>query len=610
MKTSKLQRFQYNEDLNKWLWFVAETLVSAFVGALIAFVFGSHYWAALSAFGILMLFLLLLAAVLIVFENRVSILSIMNQGLKDGKYEDVIKFGSAMRGTLFTSNKNEEIVVLGGKIDAAASNIESAHYNNSKGDYLVTVDGTPKSITQIRIGLKIDDLGWSMHLCKRTDEAVTNIIDGMKAARHKALTLAHSNESNHVDRIIPLVQLILRGYRHLSGIYYEDVNQHWQATFYESVTKLIMSNYRSISHQGACESHSGEPVGTTCGLFCGSMYESKVACSRKNILALYFKEDSDGNHSPNILPVGLFDRLNGTQGGLMSIAEIEDDTFLYSLLPKKTRNQIAKEQCYAWGRNIVKKVQNGMHRQGENDFLSDAEFSSLVAEARAFSQIYYYGTDTVPTHDDFHSVINKPVLGKSEVRYASLMNEIELVKLLLPSSERQESDTNSERNVRIEQLINNLRSTREICRDKRADLYVRASAHLITAYHLEYNLKYRYLTNDIVHKSAEARTKLLTHYQRTIRELYKEIIRYEHKTDDDLQKKYSAIMEDLSNARKALKKKYFVTLRENDDAFASKFSKIDPAQFQKHINVSRLSSAAHDFSPDEIQKVKAKWGLE
>src|SRR6266404_8184898 len=146
-----------------------------------------------------------------------------------------------MRGTLFTSNKNEEIVVLGGKIDAAASNIESAHYNNSKGDYLVTVDGTPKSITQIRIGLKIDDLGWSMHLCKRTDEEFTNIIDGMKAARHKALTLAHSNGSDQVDRIIPLVQLILRGYRHLSGIYYEDVNQHWRATFYENVTKLIPS---------------------------------------------------------------------------------------------------------------------------------------------------------------------------------------------------------------------------------------------------------------------------------------------------------------------------------------------------------------------------------
>jgi len=82
MKTSKLQCFQYNEDLNRWLWFVAETLVAAFVGALIAFVFGSHYWAALSAFAILMLFLLLLAAVLIFFENRVSILSIMNQGLQ------------------------------------------------------------------------------------------------------------------------------------------------------------------------------------------------------------------------------------------------------------------------------------------------------------------------------------------------------------------------------------------------------------------------------------------------------------------------------------------------------------------------------------------------
>ncbi len=69
-------------------------------------------------------------------------------------------------------------------------------------------------------------------------------------------------------------------------------------------------------------------------------------------------------------------------------------------------------------------------------------------------------------------------------------------------------------------------------------------------------------------------------------------------------------MADLDNARKALKKKYFVTPRVNDDAFASKLSKMDPAQYQKHINESRLNSAVHDFSPDEIQRVKIKWGLE
>jgi hypothetical protein len=294
----------------------------------------------------------------------------------------------------------------------------------------------------------------------------------------------------------------------------------------------------------------------------------------------------------------------------MSLAEIEDDVTLYNLLPKKTRNQIAKEQCYAWGRNIVKKLQNGMHKQGENDFLADVEFVSLVAEARAFSQIYYYGTDPVPTNDDFDTVINQPVLGKSELRYASLITEIELVKLLLPSSEGREWNISSGRNIKIERLINNLRSTREICRDKRADLYVRTSVHLITAYQLEYNLNYRYLTNDIVSTSLESRKTILTHYRRLIRDLYKEIISYEHKADADLQSTYASVMEDLDNAQKALKRKHLANLRSEDDAFVGRFSKIDPVQYHEHINMRRVSSAVHSFHPTEIQRVKMKWGLE
>lgn len=279
MKKNKFfQSFQYNDNFKKWFWFVNETLVGAFVGALIAFIFGSHYWAALAAFGILIAFLIVLSAFFIFLENRISVLSIMNQGLKDGKFEDAIKFGSALKSTLFTSNKNEDIVVLGHKIEEAATKIENAHYNKSKGDYLVTVDGAAKSIDQIRIGLKIDDLGWSMHLCKRTDEAVINIIDGIKEARKEALRLSRLNGNHQI--ITPFVQLILRGYRHLCGIYYEDVNQHWRAVFYENVSKLITSNCKIINSGGVCEGRESEIRGTTCGLLCNFKPKKDRVCEK------------------------------------------------------------------------------------------------------------------------------------------------------------------------------------------------------------------------------------------------------------------------------------------------------------------------------------------
>jgi hypothetical protein len=599
------QRFRYNEDLNKWFWFAVETLASAVVGALIAFVFGGNYWAAIYTFAILMLFLILLIAVMALLENRVSILSIMNQGLKDGRYEDVIKFGSSMRGTLFTSNKNDDIVVLGARIDEAASKIESAHYNAQKGDYLVTVDGAPKTITQIRVGLKIDDLGWSMHLCKRTEEAVANITDGMRTARYHATRLSDNSPSHSRTAITPLVQLILRGYRHLSGIYYENVDEHWRAMFYEDVTKSIISNHIDISAHGHCETKTGNPKGTTCGLFCSSSYNAKIACARKNILAIYFRNDDQVRNDNSAIGVR---SLGVAQGGLMSPAEIEDDIRLYRLLPQATRYAIAKEQCYAWGRNIVKKLQNGMHRRGELEFLADVELSSLVAEARAFSQIYYYGTAPVPPNDDFDSVIKQPVVGKEELRYASLVAEIELVNLLIPASS--DGDIDLGRSTKIERLIDNLRSTREMCRDKRADLYVRASAHLITAYHLEYNLNYRYLTNETAGTSLESRKHKLRHCLDSIEKISKEIISYEHKADDDLQKKYALVVADLREAEKALKRKYSLIPTPEVDPILTRFSGLDAAGYLTHLNSSRLRAAMHDFNTDEIQRLKTKWEYE
>ncbi len=605
MKLPKVaQRFRYSEDLNKWFWFAVETMVAAVVGTLIAFVFGGNYWAAIYTFAVLMLFLLLLVVAIALLENRVSILSIMKQGLKDGRYEDVIKFGSALRGTLFTSNKNEDIVMLGAKIDEAASRIESAHYNAQKGDYSVTVDGRPKTIIQIRAGLKIDDLGWSMHLCKRTEEAVANIGEGMRIARYHATRLSAEDSEHSRAVVTSLVQLILRGYRHLSGIYYENVDEHWRAMFYEDVTKSILSNSVDVGAYATCAIGSGKPKGTTCGATCDADYKAKVACARKNIVAIYFGSDDQ-------IPCGDDVKLRGSSvpvGGLLSQAEVEDDIALFRLLPQDVRHQVAREQCYAWSRNIVKRLQNGMYSRGGLGFIADGEFTSLVAEARAFSQIYYYGVAAVPDNDDFDSVIKQPVVGKSELRYASLMSEIELAKLLNPGTCDGGMDLG--RNTRIEKLIDNLRATREISRDRRADLYVRASAHLITAYHLEYNLNHRYLTNEAAGRSLESRKQVLQNCRSAIERIYKEIVSYERRPNRDLRDQYALIVQDLREAEEDLKRKYRLIEQPEPDPVVARFASIDSASYAMHMAGERLTAAAHDFGDDEVARVKSKWEYE
>jgi hypothetical protein len=187
------------------------------------------------------------------------------------------------------------------------------------------------------------------------------------------------------------------------------------------------------------------------------------------------------------------------------------------------------------------------------------------------------------------------------------VNEIELVNLFLPASQKQAWGLNSGRNTKIEKLINNLKATRELCRDKRADLYVRASIHLISAYYFEYNLNYRYLTNDIIDKSLDSRRKKLRYYKKTIQEIYKETLAYEHRTDDDLEKRYHSVMEDLKIAERKLKRKIKLTTKNVNDVFLRKFSHVDVADYEQHTKLNKISSAIHNFSSDEIKRIAAKW---
>ncbi|MCT4586807.1 MAG: hypothetical protein N4A71_03235 [Carboxylicivirga sp.] len=607
-RKATLKSFQYNENFKKWFWFVNETLVGAFVGALIAFIFGSHYWAALTAFGILILFLIILSIFFIFLENKVSVLSIMNQGLKDGKYEDVIKFGSAMRTTLFTSNKNEDIVTLGYKIRDAAIKIESAHYNKSKGNYLVTIDGNRKSITQIKIGLQIDDLGWSMHLCNKNDIAVSNIIDGIKKARNEALRLSNINEDPKV--ITPYIKLILRGYRHLSGIYYEDVKQHWRAEFYENVTRLIMSNYKILSVGGICEGRISTNPEITCGLFCKMPYNEKVSCTIQSIKHVYYDNNNVFSDKDSIEVSEKINMVILSDVSLLSESEIRDDIKLFNELPEEIRNSMIKEQCYAWSRNMVKKIQNGLYKQGEYAFISDSELSCKIAEARAFSQIYYNGSNSISTINDFDMIINKDNLGKSELRYLSLMNEIELVNLYQPNSnsiQNSNSHSSSGRNIKIEKLIDRLESTREILRDKRADLYVRTSIHLLTALHLEYNLNHRYLNNELLDVTISSRKNKLKDHKRKIIKLYKDTKNYEHKINDDLDSKYRVIIKDLKIAKKQLRNKRKININDVNDPIIEHFNKHEFNNYSNNKTFENLSQRLYKFSDNEISGLKTKW---
>lgn len=597
MKKESFLNFQYNRHYLRWFWFVIETVVSAFVGALIAFVFGGNLWAALVAFGILMAFLVILCFILILFENKVSVLSIMNQGLSDGKYEDVIKFGSAMSPTLFTSNKNEDRVILGRKIDEAATKIQNDHYNKSKGDYLVTIDGHDKTINLIRTGLKIDDLGWSLHLCENDDEAVINILLGIRDARNEAVRLKRKYVDNSNDgkcAILPYVKLIMRGYRHLSGIYYEDITKYQHAIFYENVTRIIMSNYSIITFGGVCENKKEN----ACGLYCSKPNEDKAECIRRNIKTIYFDNTNSSISNDNLQSM-IADFLDLDNNNQMSLLHIQQDVELFNYLRPDLKEGIIKEQCYAWGRNMVKRLQRRLQQSNDYAFISDAELACKIYEAKSFAQLYYYGTNDIPKNDGADLIIDKNLIGKSELRYLSLLNEISMIEIFISTKESE---------LNIDRIINNLRRTADLCRDKRADLYVRNLLYLMRAHYLDYNWCNRYVF-DNPHILPQKKKEILQNKIKEIRHIYKSIIKYEHRRDEEVYSVYQEAQNNLICCGKEIKIKYEKVNCDEDDFIFKAFHNISSGVFNEHTNLQLLKNRTHLFDSVEIQRIKDKWAI-
>lgn len=594
----KTLSFQYNSHYQKWFWSIVTSLVSAFLGAVLTFAFGDHIKAALIAFSILIFFLILVCFIMMFFENRVSVLSIMNQGLVDGKYEDVIKFGNAMSQTLFTSNKNEDRVNLGKIIDEAANKIQTAHYNKSQGDYRVTFDGYDKTINLIRTSLKIDDLGWSYHLCNQDDEAIKNITLGIKAARSEAIRLRNKYSRNRDEgkkAILPYVKLIMRGYRHLCGIYYEDVTKYDDAFFYEQVTRIIMSNYSVISLGGVCEHKNPTP----CGLFCDKDKHGINGCIRQSIKELYF--NNINNRSATVDDTKIIDFIDFFKDQ-MELNDIRTDVELFNYLDAQDKEKMIKEQCYAWGRNMVKRLQRQM-LQSNNTFISDEELVRKIYEAKSFAQLYYYGIKNVPDNDSAEGIFEKSLIGKSELRYLSLLNEISLIELAT-------NETRSD----IEKIIVNLGRTIELCRDKRADLYVRNSLLLMKAYFIEYDTKNRYSdkknSNDAQKNTVQDNKAIIQTKIKQVKHIYKDIIKYEHRKDVEVSFVYKDTLDKLRMCKNELKLHFKEVSVDNDDFIVKGFNVLTIQTYETHKELQKLNDKIFIPLSSEIEKIKNKWSIE
>ncbi len=552
-----ISNIKYNEEFKTKSKFVFETSLSVPIGAIAAFLFDNKWTL---AFASLIVFLSLYAGYCIYLvsqDSKVSILSIMQKGLKDGRYEDVIKFGSAMSPTLFTSNKNFDRVTLGRLLLDACKKLSQTEYS-ARDDIMISTGGTTKPVKQIKIELLLDDLGWSLYLVDPdNNDATSNIQEGIKNARLEIQRIVNGQPGTPEEvakKIEVYMKLILRGYRHLTGIYYTKAQTLELAKNYERITQYILSGGKVLTYGGACSARLSE----YCGVNLGGMICKKsnmYTCIRDNIKELFFIENTQLEEKISLNKYIEIGKLKISERDLIQ----DKNNFL--LLSKEVRLNMLREQSYAWSRNSVKLLQKSIlygwgikakrnkREVNEIPFVSDEERNSKLTEARAFARLYFYGEEFFNIEydeSDFDKIIASGVSTKKQQRYLSLLNEITMLDVASSQGSIGGYDD------RIEALIRHIIDTRDSCRGLRADLFARNTGFLIRAYLLNYNLNYRYNVGDeSTHSERGKRIRQISH---DIKQLRVEVNSYEHADNDEVKKVYRDALLELRACKKELKK--------------------------------------------------------
>lgn len=552
-----ISNIKYNEEFKTRSKFIFETALSLPIGAIAAFLFDNKWTLAFAA---LIIFLILYAGYCIYIvsqDSKVSVLSIMLKGLKDGRYEDVIKFGSAMSPTLFTSNKNFDRVTLGRLLLDACKKLSQTEHS-ARDDIMISTGGTTKPVKQIKIELLLDDLGWSLYLADpNNNDATSNIQEGIKNARLEIQRIVNGQSGmtkGVAKKIEVYMRLILRGYRHLTGIYYTKSQTLELAKNYERITQYILSGGKVLTYGGACSARLSE----YCGANLGGMICKKAdmyTCIRNNIRQVYFSEDAQVEEKISLNQYIEIGKLKISERDLIQ----DKNNFL--LISKSTRLDMLREQSYAWSRNSVKLLQKsilyGWNRKSKYEkrevneipFVSDEERNSKLIEARAFARLYFYGEeffDAKYDESDFDKIISSGVSTKRQQRYVSLLNEITMLDVASSKENIGEYDD------RVEALIRHINDTRDACRGLRADLFARNTGFLIKAYLLNYNLNYRYNMGDESTRSAKG--KRITQISHEIKQLREEVNGYEHADNDEVKKVYRDALSELKVCKKELRK--------------------------------------------------------
>ncbi len=601
---SNLRRLKHDPNFKKRVGFLLELIITLPIGAITAFIFERKVTFALISLGVFVFLFIVYCIVLVIEENKVSVLSIMSEGLRDGRYEDVIKFGSAMSPTLFTSNKNFDRVKLGRLLLEACQNLAQAEHS-AREDIIIASGGSRKSVKQIKIELLLDDLGWSLYLTETNNtEATNNIQEAIKLSRLEIKRIKNKHKNTNPQLIQKSIEVymkyILRGYRHLTGIYYSSQKTFDLAKNYERITHYILSGGNILSFGGSCSARITDDD-NVCGLTCNK--NDKTECIMSNIKRIYYSEEK----LKEVVSLQGYIDLHQVK---VSLVDLVDDMNNFSTLSNEAKEKILREQSYAWSRNIVKWLQKNIHsswdatfsktiESNKSYFISDEERLCKIRESLSFARLYYYGKEALIDSDlnDFDTIISTDLIKTEQQRYLTLTNEIALTNYEFSLFETNDNDIsayNESHNAAIEIIIDHIKQTREACRGLRADLFARNTSFLIKALLVQYNMNVRYNMGD--ESTISYRMNCIDNIKEEGTSLYQEVVNYEHCDNEEVRKALDSLLIELKFARKEIKKWKFIYVKNRETIILDTDS--DVTSYYKSVSLRK------------VKDIKLRWKIE
>ena len=184
------------------------SLITGAAGFAIGWLFEGKYDLSIITVAMIIIVVIILQIFSIVYERRVSILHILNEDVKKGKFVEAVKLGYSVSRALFLAGRYDERYKISEKICECLEKIP---------DKQIKINDRIENVALLKAKIEMDDLGWSLYLMNPVQYR-ESAESKVREALEECVGIVNVDEKK-------VYTIIFKGLRHLLGMqldYFDD----------------------------------------------------------------------------------------------------------------------------------------------------------------------------------------------------------------------------------------------------------------------------------------------------------------------------------------------------------------------------------------------------